>query len=92
MNSTIIERSTIDERDLPEDPALRAAVLRVYQARLAHLLAMRPADHLFLSDDEQRRLRNRAVLTTVRVLTALGEGAVASDLLRRAKQLPTTGA
>jgi hypothetical protein len=86
MDSTIIERATIDARDLPSDPAQREAVLRVYRARLAHLLAMTPGDSPDLAADEQRRLRSRAVLTTVRALTAFGEGALASDLLRQAEQ------
>lgn len=82
-----MDRSTL----LPEmvDDALDAEdaphqVILLYRRRLARLLAPDGASVANLTTDEQRHLRRRAVLITVRALTGLGDGEAASRLLREA--------
>jgi hypothetical protein len=61
-------------------------VTRLYVHRLRRLLEVEPAASEELTSQEQRRLRSRAVLLTVRTLTAMGEGPAASKLLRKARR------
>ena len=63
---------------------VRAYAILLYVRRLARLLALEPTAGAELTGREQRRLRGRAVLATVRALTELDAGEVASELLREA--------
>jgi hypothetical protein len=62
----------------------RAAAILLYVRRLARLLALEPTAGAGLTGREQRRLGGRAVLASVRALTELDAGEVASELLREA--------
>ena len=62
------------------------ALVDLYHARLAHLLQMQVTDRPDLSRAEQVRLRSRGLLHAVRMLTWLGEGEVASKILRERRQ------
>jgi hypothetical protein len=57
----------------------------LYRERLRRLLAVQPSSSPELSYQEQGCLRSRAVFSTVRTLTSLGRGEVASELLRQAR-------
>ena len=83
MNTATSDRATIaNEYALPD--ALRLQLTEIYLSRLERLLDPEIAPDTELTPDEQRHLRNRAVLSAVRTITLLGEGPSASTLLRRA--------
>lgn len=84
MDATMTTRSYVDTDDVMAPDERHRFLIDLYRARLTRLLC---GEHIItngLAPAEQRRLRSRAVLTTVRALTELGEGAAASDLLRQA--------
>ena len=80
-----IRRPTTDPRlaDLVAGDDRASAILR-YLRRLIRLLALEATGGANLTGREQRRLRGRAVLASVRALTELDAGAAASELLREA--------
>ena len=82
--STVTPQMFEDEIDLA---AVRRLTALMYQQRLERLLTLDLAEEARgASDGDRRRLINAAVLATVDALTELGDGASASDLLRRAKR------
>jgi hypothetical protein len=82
--STVTPEMFEDEIDLA---ATRRLTALMYRQRLERLLTLDLAEAARGSrDGDQRRLINAAVLATVDALTELGDGASASDLLRRAKR------
>jgi hypothetical protein len=60
----------------------RAAAILLYVRRLGRLLALETTNRADLTGREQLQLRGRAMLASVRALTELGAGAVASEILR----------
>jgi hypothetical protein len=85
MNPSIVTPATFeDEVDLT---ATRRLTALMYQQRLERLLTLElTEDALAMTVAERRQMVNAAVLATVDALTELGDGASASDLLRRAKR------
>jgi hypothetical protein len=89
MNAASTERLRTREEYLELSEEQRHLVSQLYQSRLTRLLETEPtepSDDDDLTKVEQERLRSRAVLNAVRTLTALGEGATASTLLRQASR------
>jgi hypothetical protein len=66
----------------------RASATLLYLRHLVRLVALEAAGGADLTGREQRRLRGRAVLASVRALTELDDGAAASELLREAGRPP----
>ncbi len=60
----------------------RALLVQFYLDRLAHLMAGNLVPSVELTSTEQRQLRSRAMIATIRALTALGAGPAASACLR----------
>jgi hypothetical protein len=80
-NSTIVPEVVEDELDPAQ---LRQSLILLYRQRLARLLALEMVGKPELQSAEQRQLHSRSVLSTVRALTEMGDGSVASQLLRQA--------
>jgi hypothetical protein len=83
MSSTA-GRAAISRASLGLTHEQHRALVDIYRARLVRLLHLPFGGSAELTPTEQRRLRNRALLSTVRGLTMLGEGEIASALLREA--------
>lgn len=58
----------------------------LYQERLRRLLSAETTGNGLLTATELQRLRTIALISTMQSLTALGEGASASQLLRQASR------
>lgn len=86
MDATMTTRSSIATDDVMAPDERHQFLIDLYRARLIRLLSGEPVVTNGLAPAEQRRLRSRAVVITVRALTELGEGAAASDLLRQAQR------
>ena len=82
MVTALSEQRLDTDHDLTLDVEHRSLLVQFYLDRLERLLAgsLRPSTGL--TSAEQRRLHSRAVIATVRALTALGEGPAASASLR----------
>jgi hypothetical protein len=86
MSATATDRWIVDDAYLAEMDERRPQLTELYVQRLTRLLETPVSDDYDLSSIEQRRLRSRAVLHTVRTLTAMGQGEAASALLRQARR------
>ncbi len=82
MATALTEQRLDTDYDLTLDVERRSLLVQVYLDRLERLLAGNLRPSADLTDAEQRRLHSRAVIATVRALTALGEGPAASAYLR----------
>lgn len=86
MSATTSSSATVESNNLAVMDERGPLVTRLYLHRLSRLLEAEPTASDELTSQEQRRLRSRAVLFTVRTLTAMGEGPAASKLLRKARR------
>jgi hypothetical protein len=84
VNTSATLPEMIDGEYDPTDT--RQLLVLLYRRRLARLLTLEPAGGYALIAREERQLRSRAVLATIRALTDLGDGEAASAILRRAQR------
>lgn len=76
------ENVAISENYLAVDGERHVPLANLYLHRLHRLLQVEASANSWLVPDEQHQLRTSALLSTVRTLTAMGEGPAASQLLR----------